>query len=162
MRRFPALLVAAVAALSPVPAASAHEPPPSDEAPESCPPPDVVARYHPDRYSVYVMLPATGCPAREGREFSLSGWLDRTAGQTTEGYGQVTGCGPFEPSDADPDGPGDANGCVLEMSLDHPSPEAAYYDLSVTYPGADGKETVESHSFCQTGPDGAFCTKAER
>ena len=40
------------------------------------------------------------------------------------------------------------------MALPHPSPEAAYCDLEVTYPGADGEETVEFHSFCSSDAAG--------
>jgi hypothetical protein len=162
MRRSLVLLVAAVAALGPVPAASAHDAP-AEQVPAACPPPDVVAQYHPDRMSVYVSLPTTGCPTRENGEFSLQLWLDRVDKHTGEGHGRVVPCGWFRPSsgaDVDPSAaPSDT--CELDMWIGHPSPEAAHYDLAVTYPGADGEETLEYHSFCTSDDNGAFCVDAD-
>jgi len=161
MRRFPVLLVAAVAALSPIPAASAHGSPPAEETPAACPAPDVVAQYHPDRLSLFVTLPTTGCPTREQGNFSLQAWVSRVDEHTGAGHGRVVPCGPFSSSDAAVDSPGRWDTCELDMVLPHPDPEAAYYDIAVTYPGAEGEETLESHSFCRTGDDGAFCVEAE-
>jgi hypothetical protein len=162
MRRYWVLLVAAVAALFPVPAASAHGSPSSQDTPESCPPPEVVAQYHPDRFSVYVTLPLAGCPTRGNGGSSLSVWLDRVDEHTGEGHGRVVSCGPFSSSPgADTDSSTRADTCELDLVIPHPSPEEAYYDLAVTYPGADGEETLESHSFCTTGDDGAYCVEAD-
>ena len=161
MRRFPVLLVAAAAALSPAPAASAHGAPPPEERETSCAAPDVVARYHPDRLSLYVVLSTTGCPTREQGDFSLQAWVDRVDEHTGEGHGRVVPCGPFSDSHAEADPPGRWDTCELDLSIAHPNPEAAYYDLAVTYPGVDGEETLESHSFCRTGDDGAFCVEAD-
>lgn len=161
MRRSSVLLVAAAAALLPVPAASAHGSPPSEGTPETCPAPDVVAQYHPDRLSLYVTLPTTGCPTREQGEFSLQAWVSRVDEHTGEGHGRVVPCGPFSDSNADADPPDRWDTCELDMVLPHPNPEAAYYDIEVTYPGAAGEETIESHSFCTTGDDGAYCVAAD-
>ena len=159
MRRFPVLLVAAVAALSPIPVASAHGSPPPEEAPEGCVPPDVVAQYHPDHMSLHVALPVTGCPARENREFSMTAWLSRTEGQFTQAEGQVVGCGPFTSSDPADHTLDRFSLCEFDMTMGHPSPEATWYAIDVTYPGADGDETVSFRSFCTTSDDGAFCTE---
>ena len=162
MRRFLVLLVAAFAALSPIPAASAHSAPPSEETPEACPQPEVVAQYHPDRMSLYVTLPTAGCPTREHGDFSLQAWVSRVDEHTGEGHGRVVPCGPFpSSSDAGADSPDRWDTCELDMVLPHPNPEAAYYDIEITYPGADGEETIESHSFCTTGDDGAYCVAAD-
>ena len=160
MRRFPVLLVAAAAAFLPVPPASAHGAPPAEATPANCPPPDLVARYDPDRLSLFVSLPATGCPAREG-EFSMSAWIDRTEGQYTEGHGQVVGCGPYPGSAPQANGFDRVQTCELDMSMLHPDPEGAWYDIAVTFPGAAGTETVEGRSFCTSGPDGAYCTEGD-
>jgi hypothetical protein len=157
MRKLPVLLVAALAALSPISAASAHGSPTADEAAANCAPPDIVAQYHPDHMSLHVTLSAAGCPTRENRDFSMSAWLDRTEGRYTEGYGQVVACGPYPASDAARRPQDRIYVCELHMARDHPSPESASYDISVHFPGADGEETVESHSFCTTGDDGAYC-----
>lgn len=167
MRRSSVLLVAATAALFPVPAAYAHDLEPADDSQSACPAPDVVAQYHPDRLSLYVTLPTAGCPTREKGDFSLQAWVSRVDEHTGEGHGRVVPCGPFSSSSssssdhAGADSPDRWDTCELDIVLPHPSPEAAHYDIAITYPGADGEETIESHSFCTTGDDGAFCVAAE-
>ena len=162
MRRFPVLLVAAVAALSPVSAASARSSPSSEEMPEACPAPDMLAKYDADRFAVWVSLPTQGCPTRENGDFYMSLWLDRVDEHTGEGHGRVVPCGPFDSSsDAGADTPDRWDTCELDMWIGHPSPEAASYDLTVTFPGADGEETLEFHWFCTTGDDGVFCSDAD-
>lgn len=159
MRRSSVLLVAAVAALSPIPGASAHDSPPVEDAPASCPPPDVVQDYDTERFSVVVTLPATGCPARENRAFSLSAWVSRIDEHVGEGHGRVVGCGPFRSSDTDAGAPARSYACELDAAIPHPSPEAAHYEVEVTYPGADGEgETVTSESFCVSNEAGTSCS----
>jgi hypothetical protein len=118
-----------------------------------------VQRYHPDRFSVSVTLPATGCPTRENGMFHMSMWLSRVDEHAGEGHGRVVSCGPFPSSSTG--GMDRWYACELDEAFPHPSPEAASYDVEVTYPGADGEETVEFHSHCTTGDDGAFCVAAE-
>jgi hypothetical protein len=159
MRRVSVLLVAAVAALSPLPAASAHGAPPAEDASASCPPPDVVQDYDTERFSVFVTLPAIGCPARENRPFSLSAWVSRVDEKTGEGTGRMVNCGPFQSSDdMDPDEVRTYS-CEIALSLVHPAVEAADYEVEVTYPGADRNlETITFESFCVSNDAGTSCS----
>jgi len=158
MRRVSVFLVAAVAALYPLPA-SAHGSPPSEDASASCPPPDVFQDYDTERFSVFVTLPTIGCPARENRAFSLSAWVSRVDEKKGEGHGRVVGCGPFRSSDdMDPDEVRTYS-CEVEVSLVHPAVEAADYEVEVTYPGADrNTETITFDSFCVSNEAGTSCS----
>jgi hypothetical protein len=154
------LLVAAVAALCLTPPAFAHSTAAaSQKAADACPAPEVTSDYDGERFSVHATLLASGCAAREHRQFSLSGWVSRVDDTTGEGHGRVVGCGPFQSSDdMDPDAPPRTYSCDIDLSVEHPAVERAQYEVEVTYPGADGDETVTFDSFCVSSEEGTSCS----
>lgn len=160
MRRSPGFLVAAAAALCLTPPAFAHSTAvASQKVADACPAPEVATDYDAERFSVYATLRASGCPAREHREFSFSAWLNRVDETTGEGHGRVVGCGPFQSgSDMSPEEPARTYRCEVELSLLHPAVEAAHYDVHVTYPGPDGDESVSFDSFCVSSEEGTSCS----
>ena len=50
--------------------------------------------------------------------------------------------------------------CDIDLAMDHPSTEAAQYQVEVTYPSADGDETKAFESFCESNADGTSCEEA--
>lgn len=125
----------------------------SDEAPDSCPAPEVVHDYDTEQFAVAATLVATGCPQREQRQFPL--WVSVTRYDDTSAHGATRGvlCGTFPSSD--PDGP--QHSCDVGLALDHPPTEAASYTVEVTYPGADGDEVLAYDSFCVSDESAATC-----
>jgi hypothetical protein len=156
MRRASVLVVAAVAALSPVPAASAH-----DEATDAspCPDPQVqVWDYTSESFTAGATLLASGCPAREGRQFPL--WLSVTRYEETSVHGHTTAtlCGPFQPASESGD---HRYACEVDVTIDHPPTEQATYTVEATYPGADGEETMAFDVVCVSEEDSYGCELAD-
>jgi hypothetical protein len=159
MRRFPLLLVAALAVLAAIPS-SALADPPADGGPgeDPCPVPEITHHYDTAHFTVHATLLASGCPAREHREFAFSAFISRVDQASGEGHGRVVGCGPFRSaSDMGPGEPPHTFSCDVALAMDHPSHEAARYRVEVTYPGVDGEETLAFESFCESNADGTSC-----
>ena len=129
--------------------AAAHETGPADD--EACPAPEVVVSdYDLSRFVASATLAATGCPAREQRQFPM--WLSVIRSDDTTAYGVTHGqlCGPLRPSDG-----GAAYSCAVDVALDHPEVEEAYYTVEATYPAAHGEETDAFEVLCISG-DGSY------
>jgi hypothetical protein len=153
------LLVAALAGLAAIPS-SALADPPADGGPggDPCPIPEVTHNYDAARFTVHATLLATGCPAREHREFNFSAFITRRDGSTAEGHGRNVSCGPFRSaSDMGPGEPPHTYSCAVEVAMDHPATDSAEYQVEVTYPGADGEEMVAFDSYCESNADGTTC-----
>jgi hypothetical protein len=137
--------------------AAAHAPDPANER-EACPAPEVVvADYDTSRFVASATLLATGCPQREQRQFPL--WLSVTRYDDTSAHGSTRGvlCGPFRSS---PEGE-PTYSCDVEVTLDHPEVESAYYTVEVTYPGTDGEETVAFEVLCISGEGSYGCERQD-
>ena len=76
MLRPPLLLVAAAGLFVPS-AALAHDAPSADPPAAACPTPAVIHEYRPRSFRIQASLEATGCPAREERQFTLSAFISR-------------------------------------------------------------------------------------
>jgi hypothetical protein len=59
-----------------------------------------------------------------------------------------------------PEEPPHTYSCSVEIAMDHPPTEAAQHRFEVTYPGADGEETMAFESFCESNADGTSCEEA--
>ena len=164
MRRFPVLLVAAFAALTVVPSVALADPPnDSGQAPDPCPVPEITHDYDAACFTVAATLLASGCPSREHRDFGFSAFITRHDGSTAGGHGRNVSCGPFRSgSDIGPGEPPHTYRCDIDVAMDHPSTEAAQYRVEVTYPGADGDETMAFESFCESNAAGTSCEEAYR
>lgn len=130
--------------------AAAHEPAPVDD--EACPAPEVVVSdYDLSQFAASATLAATGCPAREQRQFPF--WLSVTRYDDTSAHGSTRGvlCGPFRPS---PDS-GATYSCDVDVVLDHPDVEQAHYTVEATYPGPDTEETIAFEVLC-ISKDGSY------
>jgi hypothetical protein len=150
------LLVAALAAIPSIALAD----PPADGGPggNPCPVPEITHDYDAGHFTVHATLLASGCRAREHREFGFSAFITRHDGSTAEGHGRNVSCGPFRSaSDMGPGEPTHTYSRNVEIAMDHPSTEAAQYQVEVTYPGADGEETMAFESFCESNADGTSC-----
>lgn len=148
----------AVTTLFVVAPAAAHADRP-DEVADPCPRPVVAHGYDTEYFSVAVSLPATGCPAREQRQFPL--WVSVTRYDETSAHGATRGvvCGPFRPSsDIEP---GRHYSCDVDIAVDHPPVEAAHYSVEITYPGSGGEEVFAFESFCVSDDFGATCIAEE-
>jgi hypothetical protein len=133
------------------PSASAHTDDPADTP--VCPDPQVqVSDYDTERFVASATLLASGCPAREQRQFPL--WLSVTRYEETSAHGVARGvlCGPFRSSS---EGEARRYSCDVDLALDHPEVEAATYQVEVSYPGADGDETMAFEVFC-VSEDGSY------
>src|SRR2546425_2492373 len=129
MRRSLALLVAAVAALTAVPSvALADTTGDGDQSSDSCPVPEITHDYDAAHFTVQATLVASGCPAREHRNFAFSTFISREDQASEEGHGRAVGCGPFRSgSDMEPGEPPHTYSCNVDVAMDHPSTEAAQY-----------------------------------
>ena len=142
----------AVGVLAMTPSAAAHT---EDSAePSACPEPHVDWQYDPDTFIVWATLPATGCPAREERQFPL--WLSITRYEETSvhGVGRDVLCGPF-PSSSESDGR--RFSCEVDLGFDYREVEQARYEVQVNYPGADGPETTYLDLVCVSDESDAGC-----
>jgi hypothetical protein len=158
MRRLAVLLAAVLAALAVVPSVALADPPAGDQAADPCPAPEVTHSYDAARFTVHATLLASGCPAREHREFNFSAFITRRDGSTAEGHGRNVSCGPFRSaSDMGPGEPPHTYSCAVEVAMDHPATDSAEYQVEVTYPVADGDETIGYESFCESGTSGTSC-----
>ena len=162
--RLPLLLVAALAALAAIPSRALADPPADGgQASDPCPPPELTHNYDTTTLTVHATLLASGCPAREHRHFTLSAFISREDQASGEGHDRVVGCGPFRSaSDMGPGEPPHTYSCDVDLVMDHPSTEAAQYRVEVTYPGADGEETMAFESFCESNADGTSCDEPYR
>ena len=148
----PALLLVAAAAAVFVPsAAAAGDAPPAEREVSACPAPAVIHEYRPRSFRIQASLEATGCPAREERQFTLSAFISRVDESGGEGHGRAVVCGPFRASDDIDEGR--RYSCDVDLAVAHPRVEAAHYQVEVTYPGGDGEETFGFELFCRS--DGA-------
>jgi hypothetical protein len=142
----------ALTLLTMTPSASAHTDQPADAG--ICPDPHVEWAYDAGTFTAWATLPASGCPARENRQFPL--WLSITRYEDTSvhGAGRDVVCGPF-PSSSQPKSRRFA--CDGDLSFDHPEVETASYEVQVGYPGADGRQTAYVYVLCVSDDTGAEC-----
>jgi hypothetical protein len=147
------LLSAACSALFMVAPAAAHIDG-SDEPQDRCPAPETTYDYDTEQFAVAVTLAATGCPQREQRQFPLWVSVTRYDDTSAEGATRAVLCGPFRPS-SDADGP--RYSCDVDVALDHPRVEAAYYTVEVTYPDDDGDQVSAFDTFCVSDESHAAC-----
>jgi hypothetical protein len=151
------LLVLAAVPLVVAPPAFAH--PESSGGESRCQVPKVETQYDVDQFRVFVSVPASGCAAREHRQFELVTKVTRMDNHGSHDVSDwSTMCGPFrsvddvEPGDAPPQ-----YSCDLSVAVDHPQVENAQYDIEITYPGAVAERTMTGVLFCTSDGDNAGC-----
>jgi hypothetical protein len=154
------LLVAALAALAAIPS-SALADPPADGGPggDPCPAPEITHNYDTTSFTVHATLAASGCPAREHRQFMVSASiyrLDHDGGRN--GVERTALCGPFRSStDGASDEPTPSYSCDVDLALDHPEFEHAQYDVDVSYPGANSERNASLFTVCVSDGTTASC-----
>src|SRR5205823_5879867 len=149
------LLVASVPLIFAPPALAQDRP----HGESGCRGPEITRDYDLQRFAVQVSLPASGCPAREHRQFELSvsiSRMDHDGGRDVADWDVM--CGPFR--SAEDMEPGDAPVeyvCNLDVALDHPAVEGSQYDVDVAYPGATGPRHTSLWTWCRSDGDAAAC-----
>ena len=134
----------------------------ADQPSVACPAPEVLRDYDTQRFAVHATLAASGCPAREHRQFTFSAFVSRVAGDSGSGHGRAVLCGPF-PSSSDME-PGEGTmrySCEVDLSVPHAPIEAAHYRVEVTYPGPQNEETVTYDMFCVSNEASASCAEED-
>lgn len=156
MRRRP-VVFAALAALVLAPPAFAHA---AAQPSGACPAPEVVRDYDTRRIAVHATLVASGCPAREHRQFRFSAFVSRDDENSGSGHARAVFCGPFRSSsDMEPGEPTTSYRCDVDLAVPHAPTEAAHYRVEVTYPGPKDEETVAFDTFCVSNEQGASCVE---
>lgn len=126
-----------------------------------CPVPDAHSRYEFDRFTVWVVLPVSGCASREDRSFKLSlrvVRMDNHGGRDVTERSKV--CGPFRPAGESRSADGaERSSCDLTLTVDHPDVENAQYDVAIAYPGAVAERTMTAVVFCTSDGDRATCDR---
>ena len=141
----------AVLALTLTPSASADTGDPADR--RGCHDPHVEWDYDTGTFAAWATLEASGCPAREQRQWAL--WLSVTRYEATSAHGVSNGvlCGPFL---SESQSNGRRYSCDVDLTFDHPEVEEADYQVEVTYPADHGDETMVVDLSCVADDHGTY------
>jgi hypothetical protein len=159
VRKVPLVLAAVPLVLAPLSPALAQTKRSVAEGGSRCPVPAVGTEYDVHQLVVHVLLPVSGCAARQHRVIQMDTTV-RRVDKDGRGDGLAGGvtCGPYlSAGDTDAADPAEEESCGEGMGLDHPPVEAARYDIDITYPAASGKRTVTDVIFCRSDGQNVSC-----